>query len=248
MVNASEVKAAIDTFAPYAAACEWDNSGINVDCGAATGRILVALDVTEQTLAQAAARACGMIVSHHPLMFRAVKELHRGGFEFEAARRGLSVVSAHTNWDCAEGGVCDVLAQTIGLRDVTAADEFLRVGRLERPFTPEEFARMVREKLDAPGVALIAGSRPVVRVALAGGAADAAEGALASGADAYLTGEIKYHDAILIRSVGLTAIAAGHFETERPSVPLLAQKLSIALDGRAEVLIADESAPAQQYI
>lgn len=107
------------------------------------------------------------------------------------------------------------------------------VGRLPTPLTPEEFAGYVSNSLGFP-VRLVsdpAPGRPVERVAVLGGSGGSFIGqAAASGADAYVTGDLSYHDALLAESLGLVAVDAGHAATELPSLVPLARRLGEAVD------------------
>lgn len=110
--------------APPGLAESWDNSGLQLgDPTATISRIMVALDATPTVIESALASACNLLVTHHPLIFTAQKSISAttplGGLIHAAIRGGLAVVSMHTNYDCAEGGLNDLLAQRIGLSACT---------------------------------------------------------------------------------------------------------------------------------
>lgn len=102
-----------------------------------------------------------------------------------------------------------------------------RVGLLPHPMSAEAFLHRVRTLLDAPATSFIGDpARMVHTVALCTGAGgDFLDDALHAGADLYLTGEVKHHQALQARQQGIALIAAGHFATERPVVHLLADYL-----------------------
>ena len=90
-----------------------------------------------------------------------------------------------------------------------------------------QLAAQCKATLNAPGVKLVDSGRPIATLAVVGGSgggmlADAA----AAGADALLTGEAKHHDALEAKRLGVSLIAAGHYSTEFPIVPVLADKLA----------------------
>ena len=108
-----------------------------------------------------------------------------------------------------------------------------RVGRLPEPLPPEELARRVSDSLGFP-VRLVsdpAPGRPVERIAVLGGSGGSFIGqAAASGANAYVSGDLSYHDALLAESLGIVAVDAGHAPTELPSLAPLARRLGEAVD------------------
>lgn len=103
-----------------------------------------------------------------------------------------------------------------------------RVARLPVAAAAGAFARSVRERLHAAGVAFHDAGRPVQTIAVCTGAwsGELTEIALRAGADTILTGEIKHSDILAVAAVGLNLIAAGHFATERPVCPVLVRRLS----------------------
>jgi dinuclear metal center YbgI/SA1388 family protein len=108
-----------------------------------------------------------------------------------------------------------------------------RVGMLPEPLAPEELREYVSNSLGFPArlVADPEPSRRIGRLAVLGGSGSSFLGeAAASGADAYVTGDLDYHDALLAESLGLVAIDAGHAATELPSLEPLAQRLAGLLD------------------
>jgi hypothetical protein len=108
-----------------------------------------------------------------------------------------------------------------------------RVGTLPEPLAPEELREHVSDSLGFPA-RLLADPEPgrrIERVAVLGGSGSSFLGeAAASNADAYVTGDLDYHDALLAESLGLVAIDAGHAATELPSLEPLAQRLAGLVD------------------
>ena len=107
-----------------------------------------------------------------------------------------------------------------------------RVGRLPEPLSPEEFAGYVSNALgfSARLVSNPVPGRPVEHVAVLGGSGGSYIGQAASGADAYVTGDLSYHDALLAESLGLVAVDAGHAATELPSLAPFARRLGERVD------------------
>jgi dinuclear metal center YbgI/SA1388 family protein len=108
-----------------------------------------------------------------------------------------------------------------------------RIGRLPEPLTPEKLCDYVSESLGFPArlVANPDTAQRIGHVAVLGGSGGSfIREAAASGADAYVTGDLDYHDALLAESLGLIAIDAGHAATELPSLAPLARRLAELVD------------------
>ena len=227
---------AVNRLAPKKLAEDWDNPGLLVgDPNAEVKKIFVCLDVLDDTISRAIDVGAQMIVAHHPLIFRAIKnvraDLPLGKKISRLIQNNLAVFAAHTNLDTAAGGVNDVLAEKLGLVDVkTFGDDELsmgRIGKLSTPMTAENFARHVKKSLNAPNVRLVdAGDFAIERVGLCGGAgAEFIAKAKFFGAQAFVTGDVKYHDAQAAVETKIHVVDAGHFATEFPIVHVLAEYL-----------------------
>ena len=121
MTTVADVLKFIETLAPRSMKMDWDNVGLL--CGSRNTpvtKILVALDPFEHVCKEAADMGAQLIVTHHPMIFQALKavtdETSIGRGIMELCRHGISAVNAHTNLDCAPGGVNDTLAAALGLR------------------------------------------------------------------------------------------------------------------------------------
>ena len=220
---------------PAELSLEWDNDGLMCcpDADRTVKKILIALDITEAVVEEAVKGGYDLILSHHPLVFRGVKSLTEkdgtGRKLLLLVKNGISAMSFHTRLDAVAGGVNDVLAEVLGLTDVTVfGDEGIgRIGNLPAPTDDVTFAKTVKERLHAPSVKLASGKRPVSRVALLGGSGkDDVYLALAAGADTYVTGELAYHQLVDAPEMGLNLIEAGHFYTEYPVCLKLKEMLS----------------------
>ena len=246
MLSCQLIMNALERIAPRRLAEDWDNPGLLVGSYAQkVERVLVALDVDDAVTAEAIERRADMIVAHHPAIFRGIKQLRT---DLPLGRRlaallthNIAVAAAHTNLDVTHGGVNDVLAAQIGLEKLSSfvitsqesgvTESIGRVGVLPAPTSIEDFARAVKERLCISHVRLAAAAaRPVRRVAVCGGAgADFIDNAVRLGADVYVTGDVKYHDAQRAVEQGMHIIDAGHFGTEVPVLPVLAEHLRAEL-------------------
>ncbi|EJW95101.1 NGG1p interacting factor 3, NIF3, partial [gut metagenome] len=171
---------------------------------------------------------CQLIVSHHPVIFKKLSRMSRRDLPFRMIKKNISALCAHTNLDAAEGGVNDILSRLFEIHDAKpfAEDGIGRIGSVETIDTCA-LAQKCRDILDADSVKYVDVGHPIQQLAVVSGSGgsmwqDAAE----AGADALLTGEASHHDALDAKRMGLSLIAAGHFATEIPIVPVLADQLS----------------------
>lgn len=116
----SDILGIINKLAPPELAESWDNSGLQVgNPGAEIKRIMVALEPTIAVIESAINNSCQLLLTHHPLIFKPQSSLSTatplGKAIHIAIAGGLSVVSMHTNYDTAAGGLNDILAKQIGL-------------------------------------------------------------------------------------------------------------------------------------
>lgn len=244
-VSFADVANALAHFAPLALQESYDNSGLLV--GEATtevSSILVCLDVSEAVVAEALHLGCNLIVSHHPPIFHALKNLRGDNpttrVVIAALRAHIGLIAAHTNLDAAAGGVSSALATKLGLtvervlHPIAASDNNLNpntgfgvIGSLTTPLTEAAFLELVSQRLAQPFLrhSALCG-RPVQRIAVCGGSGFSFyPDASALNADAYLTADLKYHD-FQIPDKQLLLVDAGHYETERCAVDLLYQIVS----------------------
>ncbi len=209
----------IDSFAPFDTAAEWDNSGLLVgDFDAEVKKALICLDVTEFTVKEAISENVQLIISHHPVIFKAQKNFLSGNPSYDAAINGISVISSHTNLDKAQGGVNDALCKVLELDFEKiagpVADGFLNIGKLSEKTSSAGFAEFIKSKLGG-AVSFCDCGKMISKVGvLSGSGADFIDDALSIGCDGFVTGDASYHDFLDAKAKGISLFAAGHFETE----------------------------------
>ncbi|MEA5115323.1 MAG: Nif3-like dinuclear metal center hexameric protein [Geobacteraceae bacterium] len=116
----SDIIEIIDGIAPFRSAEEWDNVGLQVgDPTVTAARIMISLDPCRQAVEEAVASGCQLLITHHPLIFKPIRTLNLqeqpGEILAKALRNNLNIISMHTNYDAADGGINDLLAKRIGL-------------------------------------------------------------------------------------------------------------------------------------
>lgn len=239
-----EVADFIGEIAPWELAEEWDNCGVLVQCGEAADKILVSLDITAEVAEEAESLGCGLVVSHHPVIFKPLQSIAAGSPVLALARRGISAICAHTNLDAADGGVNDVLAAKLALHNVQPM-ELGRLGCLQQPQTLQAFAGFCAQTLGGPVQLADAGGQVSVVAVIGGSGGSYWQQALAAGVDCLVTGEAGHHEALDATAAGLSIVAAGHFATEWPVVEDLAARLRSRFSG-TEIFVSERSkAPFQ---
>ena len=241
--TAREIAAALESWADPRFAESYDNVGLHV--GRADREVtsaLVALDLTPAIINEADKLGADLIVTHHPLLFKAPRRVLdedlQGHMILELARKDITLLSVHTNLDAVSGGVSFDLARRLGMHDITflhlredAQSGLGAVGRLPEPRSLEALLELIARKLKNPALRYAGDLQsPVQTVAVCGGSGSSLIGAaLEAGADAYITADISYHYFfdVLTRSgqPGMALIDAGHYETERHTEELLCRWL-----------------------
>jgi len=234
--------------APWNLAEPWDN------CGLIAGhpnwpvkKVMVGLDADMPVLEAARQWQADMVLTHHPLFITPVKTIDfsvmPGSAIVLAATEKIAVVCAHTNLDKAADGLNDDLARRLQIQHtrILAPDTDTvtltgpptglgRVGTVSEPVSVAQMADQVKRHLGATPVRVVGDSGMEIRGAAvcSGSGGSLIPAFLASGADVYITGDIKYHEARLIESHGRALIDVGHFASEIIAKELLARRLEKA--------------------
>ena len=228
MTKVRDISNAIENFAPIRLQEDYDNAGLQVgDPDMEVSAVLLCLDVTEEILQEAIERSCNMIISHHPLIFRGLKNVTGKDpiqrIVIEALRNNVAIYSAHTNLDSAREGVSHEIGNIINLSDMKVLDPkpddpSVGIGVIGdmKPTPKLEFLRRLKEKFNVKALKYSAHSPKLVikRPAVCGGSgAFLIKKAIEEGADAIVTGDVKYHD---FTSFGDDILIAdiGHYESE----------------------------------
>ena len=201
MAVVGDIYNALDSFCPFEVHEPWDNVGLLVgEKESEVRRAAVVLDITPDAVKKAHEAGAQLIVSHHPVIFHPIKNLGAHDPVYLLAKYGMNALCAHTNLDCADGGVNDVLAQCLGLENVrkipspSADTMLLRAGELKDALSPKNFAELVSQRLCCH-VRYCDGGRSIKRVALCGGAGgEFFSDALAFGCEALVSGDVSHHE------------------------------------------------------
>ncbi|SPF51554.1 putative GTP cyclohydrolase 1 type 2 [Syntrophobacter sp. SbD1] len=234
MVRIKDILQWIDSWAPFRYAELWDNCGLQVgNPQSAVTRALVALDPASCVIEEAEQCGCQCVVTHHPLLLSPIKFVRTdswpGSIIGRALLSGISIIAAHTNLDAARLGTNAQLKELLGLSvtgplDASALfcgqEQYMGmglVGLLPRETGIESLAATLSGALGGTAVRVTGDLRKKIsRVAVCtGSGASLMEKALAAGAEVFITGDFKYHDARFAEENGLGVIDIGHFASEK---------------------------------
>ena len=239
-MKAKQVLDALEQYAPLPLQDSYDNAGLQIGLTAeqeVTGALLC-LDVTEAIIDEAERMGCNLVVAHHPLLFRGLKSITGQNYVercvIKAIQKGIGIYAAHTNLDNAEGGVNYRIAETIGLTNLSFLDAKSEttaagagvIGELPTAEDEWEFLERIKALF---GIQCIRhnqlSGRKIQRVALCGGAGGfLLSNAISQGADAFLTGEMRYHD-YFGHENDLLIAEMGHYESEQYTIDIFAEVL-----------------------
>ena len=232
---------ALEQYAPLPLQDSFDNAGLQIGLTEEqeVAGALLCLDVTEEIIDEAVRKGCNVVIAHHPLLFHGLKSITGKSYVercvIKAIKNNIAIYAAHTNMDNAQGGVNYRIAETIGLTNLAFLDD--KAGAIpagsgiigELPTAEDEKNFLLRLK-SLFGIQCIRHNalcgRKVRRVALCGGAGGfLLSKAISLGADAFLTGEMRYHD-YFGHEGDLLIAEMGHYESEQYTMDIFAEILS----------------------
>lgn len=265
-----EIMEVLRRLAPEQIACSWDNVGLL--CGRKekeVKKLLLCLDVTDEVVEYAAGHQVDMVISHHPLLFRAVKRITDdsmiGNRLIGLIQADISYYAMHTNFDSAEYGMAYAAAERIGLQEQQVLDEpaayvnaegqetmagIGRIGVLAEAMTVAELAGLVKRSFAIDCLPVYGGSpeQSVRKIAiLPGSGKDQIDAALQQGADVLITGDINHHGGLDAKEQGLIVMDAGHYNVEQIFSEYMEQYLKDRLGADVEIEIAAQACPYSLY-
>ncbi len=222
-----------------------DNSGLLVECGEEVRGILFSLDFSARAVEEAKRGGANVIVTHHPAIWDPV--MHIGESPLAACiREGISVISAHLNLDCAEGGIDECLMRGLGGERALAFLEEVGGGRYGRVYdvaacSAEEFRAKIAAAFCTERI-LVYGEGTVRRVASFCGSGfdeEAIGFAIAHGADTFVSSDPKHHLITEAAERGLKVFVLTHYASENYGFLRFAERVR-ALVGVPVSTLTDE--------
>lgn len=247
MTNVQSIAEFLESFAPPALAEEWDNVGLLLgDPREGVARVMTCLTVTADIVAEAIREKVDLIVSHHPLPFRPMRQVTTdtmtGSLVWELAGQRIALYSPHTGFDSAVGGVNRQLIERLGatgIRPLVPSKDTVeppnedtpgggRYGRFQPPLPLQRVIARVKEELGIEQAKLIGDpQRLISQPAVACGAAGAfLHAAHRAGCDMLLLGETNFHTCLEAEFLEVALVLVGHYASERFAVESLAETLA----------------------
>ena len=234
-----EILAQLEQLIPLDLAESWDNVGLLLgDARVEAAGVMTCLTLTEDVAEEAIREGANLVITHHPVLFKAVKRIttdtSEGRLLLRLAQAGVSVYSPHTAFDSAREGINQQIAVTLGLRDIQpirplpqTTDGAGRWGQLSFPLRLAELLKRLQEVCPAGQYTYVGDlDQKCKAIGIACGAAgDFLSAAAALGCQAFITGETRFHTCLEARSLGTALVMVGHYASERPAMEELAQQL-----------------------
>lgn len=266
-MKCSEIIGMLRELAPEEYACEWDNPGLLAGrSDKEVKTVYIALDATERVVNAAKEAGADMLITHHPLIFKAIKQVNDRNFItnrlVKLIQADISYYAMHTNFDAAPGCMADLAAGRLGLSrcvplevmgEVKSAEGLVpygigKTGILDTPMTVRELAAKVKASFGLP-FAIVYGQelldREARRVSVCPGSGGGEiEAALLNGAQVFVTGDIGHHQGIDAAARGMAVIDGGHYGLEHIFISHMADYLGGRLDGRIKLIKAPPEWPA----
>ena len=263
MPKVKDIVAYFASLVPPEMKMDFDNVGLLVGLNdEEVTKALIALDITDAVIDEAISLDAQLILSHHPVFFelkRVADDSLIGRKVVKMLQNGISCLCQHTNLDSVRGGVNDALAEKLGVRVEGFLDEAHRTadgkeygmgryGFLPTPVDFEDYLCDVKFGLNSAGVRYHNAGKQVAKVALCGGSGgEYVETAHRLGCDTLVTADVKHHQFLEARELGLNLIDADHFCTENVVVPVLAELLKRGFPEIKLVISKASVQPAKFY-
>ena len=251
MVKLKEIKDFLESLVPLSAQDTWDNSGLQVGWEEAEVKTVgFALTVSRSVIEEAVSKGVDLIITHHPLTISGVKsfvpDVYPSLLYLELVKRGISVYSLHTNLDVSPYGPTRFIADEIGLKGEPIVEKppYGVLGLLREPLTQKELLEKLVSFLptDVFRTVNYKPTEKVEKVAVCSGSGASFIDLVYRRVQVYITGDVKYHDAMKALDLGLTIFDMGHFGTERLFFVSLKKVLLEAFPS-LDYLILNEKSP-----
>ena len=236
MATVKEISEYFESLVPSSMKMDFDNVGFLVGDGSReVQKVLVALDITDEVIAEAIDYGADLILAHHPLMFSTKNASTDDPIGRKLVRilgAGMSAICLHTNLDAVHGGVNDALMSVLGIPCEGIIEPFgtdsngmdYGMGRFGTVAECSllSFLEHCKKSLKCNGLRYVDGGKPVHRVAVCGGSGSSMLNDVAAlGCDTYVTADVKHNGFLDAREMGINLIDAGHYSTENVVVPVL---------------------------
>jgi len=218
----SEIYAYLNELSPFEIQEPWDNSGLLVgDFSQDIDNIALSIDVDENLIDSLEENT--LLITHHPIIFGGLKQLEFSKYPAnliqKMIKKNISNIAMHTNFD--QTHLNNFVATEVLGYEISSKDGFVAYINVDEDF--DVFAKKVSTAFGLPHARCVKTSRRVKRVALTTGSGCSLMKSIE--ADCFLTGDVKYHDAMEAKSINLSLIDIGHYESEHFFAQILQKHL-----------------------
>jgi len=216
----------LDELSPFSLQEEWDNSGLNVgDFESEIEKIYISLDIDEDLIEKIDENS--LLITHHPLIFKSIKKVIPNRFStkllIKMIQKNISHIAMHTNFD--KTHLNNYFAKKI-LGFNGESEDFIFYADVNVKF--EELVNYVKEKMNLNYLRVVKSNEFIKRVAITTGAGMSLLDKIQ--ADCFLTGDIKYHEAMDAKVRGISLIDITHYHSEKYFVDVLAEVLKLDIE------------------
>lgn len=202
----------LDQISPFDTQEDWDNCGLNIgELNDTVKKIYISLDIDSEIIKNIDKNS--LIITHHPLIFKSLKNINFDSFPSniikKMVKKDISLISMHTNFDKSHLNKY-VCSDILGYKNFSQKD-FVCVVDIDKGF--DEFYEEIKQKLNLDYKKVVKVKDKIKSFAITTGAGASLLPYIK--ADCFITGDIKYHEAMYAREVGINMIDIGHFESEK---------------------------------
>ncbi len=238
MAKTAEIIALLEEFAPISTSQPWDNVGWQINfANPEVNKVILCLTVTESVVKQAISENCDFILSHHPVFFDPIKKI-ADKYVLDAIKKGIQIYSVHTNIDVAMGGTSDMLAAKLGFFELQFINEFIRYKNFDHEINVNDFVYRMKNDLNINNLRVVnkENVETFKSIAFCAGSGGSFIPEIKKfNIDLYVTGDVKYHDALVADK--LVVVDIGHFDSEKFVTEIFR---NILQKTNVEIIIANE--------
>ncbi len=243
----------LDELYPFSSQEKWDNSGYLVgDMDIFVKKVMLSLDITSYSVNEAKEKKCNLIVSHHPVIFEPLKNIHNDSVVYKLIKSDIGAICMHTNLDIAEDGtngvIVEKLSEYLKIKSCESFDEIGKIINLENPVSAKELAGILKKIFGCTVVRYCGNWKYISRIAICSGSGGSMlYDAMKKDCHALITGDVKHDVWISAGNNNFNLFDCGHFHTEN----LVLEHLRDVLEANfpfIETIIAESSFDPVEYI
>ena len=208
----------LDTISPFDTQEKWDNSGLIVgSMSEKFTNLYITLDIDNEFLKKV--QKGSLIITHHPLVFSGLKKFNDDSYSTKLLKtiikKDIKIISMHTNIDKSHLNRY-VMEKVLGFK-IETSDDFILTAKVNMEY--KEFKKYIKNKLNLRFTKIVKSHKFIKDISLCTGSGMSLISDIKT--DCFLTGDVKYHDAMEAKLRKITIIDIGHWESERHFSPMV---------------------------